>query len=472
MLVGSTWPIRRSSRSSPPTGSTGPGAYGSGAEPASAAATACARRGAERVVARVLARDRDERGGRLLAQAEARALEPDRRAVRRGLPGRADRALELLDELGAAAAHARDVGADVGDPGRARLQREQGVEARDAVRLGGRDGQPAADVAERGRADPADRGLQLVQDGQEQVALRPGRVAATRGVAVGPAGGALPGRGRAGRARASTASRSAAEGSLAVRRRSTQEQASGPAPPQRTTSCGAPAGSFSTRIALALNSAVPDLGSVASIVRTFVSTSSGKCRVMNASPGRSVSSTRTGATTEPRRDVTRTRSPGDHAEALAVLGGEVERLAPAQRRGVAAALDAGVVRVEPAARGQADRELVGQLVDRQLVHDDVEGRQRAGDRLVPQPAVQELLAGMLLVPAGPLQADLVQPPVAHARVHRRERPQLVPHLLGGRAGPSRGRAARPARRRSRCRRAPGPAGRARAGRAGRAARCS
>ena len=43
--------------------------------------------------------------------------------------------------------------------------------------------------------------------------------------------------------------------------------------------------------------------------------------------------------------------------------------------------------------------------------------------------------GCFLVPAGPLQADLVQPPVAHARVHRRERPQLVPHLLGGRVAP-------------------------------------
>ena len=44
---------------------------------------------------------------------------------------------------------------------------------------------------------------------------------------------------------------------------------------------------FSTRIAAALNSAVPDFGSVASIVRRFVATSSGKCSVMNVSPGRS-----------------------------------------------------------------------------------------------------------------------------------------------------------------------------------------
>ena len=46
----------------------------------------------------------------------------------------------------------------------------------------------------------------------------------------------------------------------------------------------------SRRIAVALNSAVPDFGSVASIVSTFVATSSGKWRFMNARPGRRVAS--------------------------------------------------------------------------------------------------------------------------------------------------------------------------------------
>ena len=46
------------------------------------------------------------------------------------------------------------------------------------------------------------------------------------------------------------------------------------------------------RSAVALNSAVPDFGSVASIVNRFVSTSSGKWNVMNTSPGRSPRSTR------------------------------------------------------------------------------------------------------------------------------------------------------------------------------------
>ena len=62
-------------------------------------------------------------------------------------------------------------------------------------------------------------------------------------------------------------------------------------------------------MAVALNSAVPDFGSVAFIVRMFVSTSSGKCSVMNARPGRSDRSIRTGATTLPRADEIFTRSP-------------------------------------------------------------------------------------------------------------------------------------------------------------------
>ena len=74
--------------------------------------------------------------------------------IERAVPGvlarRADRALELLDELGAAAAHAGDVGADVGDERRARLEREEGVEARHPVRLRRRDREPAAHVR-RGR---------------------------------------------------------------------------------------------------------------------------------------------------------------------------------------------------------------------------------------------------------------------------------------------------------------------------------
>ena len=65
----------------------------------------------------------------------------------------------------------------------------------------------------------------------------------------------------------------------------------------------------SIRTAVALNSDVPDLGSHASLVSTFTSTSSEKCGVNEASPGRSDGSNRTGASTDPRREETRTRSP-------------------------------------------------------------------------------------------------------------------------------------------------------------------
>src|SRR6185295_2015284 len=63
---------------------------------------------------------------------------------------------------------------------------------------------------------------------------------------------------------------------------------------QGTSAC-----SLSIRIAVALNSAVPDFGSAASIVSRFVSTSSGKCSVMNARPARSAEETYTGASTSP-----------------------------------------------------------------------------------------------------------------------------------------------------------------------------
>jgi hypothetical protein len=83
---------------------------------------------------------------------------------------------------------------------------------------------------------------------------------------------------------------------------------------------GTGSASFSIRIAVALNSAVPDLGSVASIVSKFVATSSWKCRVMNVSPGRSDGSTRIGTSIRPRREITRTRSPSVISYASASSG--------------------------------------------------------------------------------------------------------------------------------------------------------
>jgi hypothetical protein len=58
---------------------------------------------------------------------------------------RADGLLEVGDELLRAARDARDVGADVGDDRRLRLEREQRVERGDAVGLGRRDREPLAE---------------------------------------------------------------------------------------------------------------------------------------------------------------------------------------------------------------------------------------------------------------------------------------------------------------------------------------
>ena len=68
-------------------------------------------------------------------------------------------------------------------------------------------------------------------------------------------------------------------------------------------------------------------------------------------------SMRTGATTLPRADDTRTRSPSVTPSSVGVGGRQLELLAAAQRRRVAAGLHAGVERVQPPAGRQAQREL-------------------------------------------------------------------------------------------------------------------
>ena len=107
------------------------------------------------------------RGRRPVAQAEARAAEPGRPAVPDRRAGRPERPLEVRADRLRAGEPARDVVADMGDHGRPRLGREQGVERRDAIGLGRRDGQATAHVVEAGLADPADPGLEGVQGRQE-----------------------------------------------------------------------------------------------------------------------------------------------------------------------------------------------------------------------------------------------------------------------------------------------------------------
>ena len=76
---------------------------------------------------------------------------------------------------------AREVGADVQHVRRALLEREQRVEARDAVRLGRRHVEPPRCVAERALAHPADAPLCGAERGEEQV---PSRAIGARDAAV------------------------------------------------------------------------------------------------------------------------------------------------------------------------------------------------------------------------------------------------------------------------------------------------
>src|SRR5579872_2230299 len=88
-----------------------------------------------------------------------------------------------------------------------------------------------------------------------------------------------------------------------------------------------PAKTFSSRTAAALNSAVPDCGSVASIVKMLVATSSLKWNVVKTRPARKPGSMRAGITTEPRRDVTRTGSPFSNPYSCA-SSGETSSVSP------------------------------------------------------------------------------------------------------------------------------------------------
>ena len=232
----------------------------------------------------------DERRRRLVAHAEARRPHPDggvvggrdrvsRSGSRASAPDRTVRLRASAISCVRAARLARDVVADVHDARRPRRGREQRVERGDAPRVGGRHVQAIADVAEAAFADPADARLQRLQRGQQQVAHRARVASADRRdvrVARAAARAAIPGRSR--RDRAAHRRRHARRRSARPRsgRMSISARPRAPVPRSATGS---------TRTAHALNSAVPDFGSDASIVSRFVATSSGKCSVMNTMPG-------------------------------------------------------------------------------------------------------------------------------------------------------------------------------------------
>ena len=216
------------------------------------------RRGEDAILA---AGDLQQRRGRALADAEAGARLPRRALIA------FEAALDLGGERVRAGVAADDVVAEVGDARRALARGEQGVGLGDAVGLRRRHAQALADVAEGARADPADCVLHGVQRWQQQLALLAGPLRAAMCAATRPG--------------------------LGIRRgRRTEQRIDGGALRRRggggeTMDFHARQPIFSMRIAEALNSEVPDFGSQASIVRRLVSTSSGKCSVMKASPGRS-----------------------------------------------------------------------------------------------------------------------------------------------------------------------------------------
>ena len=140
-----------------------------------------------------------------------------------------------------------------------------------------------------------------------------------------------------------------------------------------------------------------------------------------------------GASTEPRRDVTHTRSPSSTPSPSASSGETSIDLRSPQRRRVAAALHPGVVRVEPATGRQTERELGIQAVDRRVVDHHAErrlGPLGLGIVELPQAGVEEQRARVRLVRARPLDAaQLLEAFVGHPRMHRRERSQFLPGIV-------------------------------------------
>ena len=168
---------------------------------------------------------------------------------------------------------------------------------------------------------------------------------------------------------------------------------------------------------------------------------------------------RTGASTAPRRE----HDPHDLALARRRAARRPPATGRASRRGAAATrsrrLHAGVVRVEPAAGGQAERELVVELVDRRLVLDRDEGRPRAAAPAAPRagragtarpdaPRRSTATAARRAPPAARSSCRACMGDSARSSFQMR---------LGRPAGPSRAPGAAPARTGWRCRRARPPA---------------
>ncbi len=218
-----------------------------------------------------ITRAHDERRRRPFALPQARAAHPGRvTAGRRRALGPERRRQRLAERLGPAHA-AGDVVAHVGHGSGPRCGRKQVVEGEHPPRLGRRHDQPLADVVHRATADPADAVLDGVEGGQQEMALLlRRRHPATRraAVALDIPGAALP-------AGAGGPEQPVDGVALSGGRRRADDVNIH----SRLLACSpggdyAPTASICT--AAALNSAVPDFGSTASMVRWLVATSSGK----------------------------------------------------------------------------------------------------------------------------------------------------------------------------------------------------
>ena len=195
--------------------------------------------------------------------------------------------------------------------------------------------------------------------------------------------------------------------------------------------------SFSIRIAVALNSAVPDFGSVASIVSRFVGdvVLEVEGHEREARAQRRVDPDRHLDLAAPRHD------PDALAVARARSARRPRARCRASRRGAAATCSRRSGR--RCCRSRAgDRWSAGSGTRRRACRPADRARPARtapavpGHRVLPEPPVEEQLAGMRLVVARPLEPAVgLEPRVAHPGVDRRERSHLVPDGLGRRRAP-------------------------------------
>ncbi len=178
---------------------------------------------------RLVARARDQCRRRAIAESEAGRVLPRDAA-----------AAERFAELFCAGAETRDVVADVNDERRTWCRGEERVERRDAVDVGWGNAEALGNVVDGARADPADAVLHGVQHLEQTMAL----------MAI----------------RDEPRLERAVDGRALVRRRNGRGKV-------KVDQLARPL-TGSMRTAQALNSAVPDFGSVTSIVSKFVATSS------------------------------------------------------------------------------------------------------------------------------------------------------------------------------------------------------